>query len=106
MSPPLEKDIERKVCDYAKKLGCYTRKYTSPAQRGVPDRIIIAPGGAVGFLELKRPGNKPTPLQLKEMRTLTEVGCTVDWVDNVEAGKAFVDGLVAKGKALTEGGWL
>lgn len=91
---PLEKEIEKKVGDYAKKHGCLYMKFTSPARRAVPDRIIIAPGGRVGFLELKRKGQKPTALQQQEMNTLKAKGCTVHWVDCVEHGKMFVDRLV------------
>ncbi len=96
--PPLEKEIEKKVCDYAKSKGCYVRKFVSPNNRSVPDRIIIAPGGAVGFLELKRGGQKPTKAQQLELDTLARQGCNVTWCDNVEAGKKFVDYLVKKGE--------
>jgi len=96
---PLEKEIEKKICDYAKKHGCYVRKFTSPNQRSVPDRLFIAPGGAVGFLEVKRGGEKPTKGQLYEMGLLKVVGATVDWCDNVEKGKQFVDDLLALGRS-------
>lgn len=96
---PLEKEIEKKVGEYAKKLGCLYYKFTSPACRAVPDRLIIAPNGNVGFLELKREGCKPTTLQQLEMQKLKDKGCTVAWVDNVPAGKLFVDNLI-KGKEM------
>ena len=92
----LEKQIEKKVCDYAKQQGCLVFKFTSPNNRSVPDRIIIAPGGKVGFLELKRPGNKPTPLQADTLRKLKEQGCHAEWTDSVEGGKQFVDKLPSK----------
>lgn len=93
---PLEKEIEKKICDYAKSKGCYVRKFVSPNNRSVPDRIIIAPGGAVGFLELKRQGCKPTKAQEAEMGLLKKAGAAVYWCDNVEAGKKFVDYLLKK----------
>ena len=92
----LEKHIEKKVCDYAKQQGCLVFKFTSPNNRSVPDRIIIAPGGKVGFLELKRPGNKPTPLQADTLRKLKEQGCHAGWTDSVEGGKQFVDTLIER----------
>lgn len=105
MNPnPLEKEIEKKVGDYAKKHGVLYYKFTSPNRRAVPDRLLIAPGGVVGFLELKRKGQKPTALQQKEMQTLKDQGCRVDWVDNVEHGKAFVDKLLALAAANKEKG--
>lgn len=94
---PLEKEIEKKICDYAKSKGCYVRKFTSPNNRSVPDRLIIAPGGAVGFLEIKRGGQSPTKAQEHEMALLKKQGCTVGWCDNVPDGKQFVDDLVLKG---------
>ena len=99
-SAPLEKEIEKKVCDYAKSKGCYVRKFVSPNNRSVPDRIIIAPGGAVGFLELKRGGQKPTKAQEVEMEALEKVGATVGWCDNVEHGKTFVDTLLSLGRSF------
>jgi hypothetical protein len=98
--PPLEKEIEKKVCDYAKSKGCYVRKFVSPNNRSVPDRIIIAPGGAVGFLELKRGGQKPTKAQEVEMEALEKVGAVVGWCDNVERGKMFVDTLLSLGRSF------
>lgn len=104
--PPLEKEIEKKVCDYAKSKGCYVRKFVSPNNRSVPDRIIIAPGGVVGFLELKREGCKPTKAQEVELELLKRMGCNVSWCDNVMDGKLFVDTLVGLGaKKSEEGFW-
>ena len=37
----LEKQIERKVCDYAKNKGLLAYKFTSPARAAVPDRLFI-----------------------------------------------------------------
>jgi len=95
---PLEKEIEKKICDYAKSKGCYVRKFTSPNNRSVPDRLIIAPGGAVGFLEVKRGGEKPTKAQEHEMELLKKQGCNVAWCDNVHGGRQFVDNMVEAGK--------
>lgn len=92
--PPLEKEIEKKICDYAKSKGCYVRKFVSPNNRSVPDRLIIAPGGAVLFLEIKRGGCKPTPAQLAEMELLSKIGAHVGWCDNIHGGRQFVDNLL------------
>ena len=99
---PLEKEIEKKICDYAKSKGCYVRKFTSPNNRSVPDRLIIAPGGAVGFLEVKRGGEKPTKAQEHEMGLLKKQGCDVWWADNVLDGKQFVDRLIRAGEKNKE----
>lgn len=90
----LEKDIEKKIVAYAKSKGCLCYKFTSPAQRAVPDRIIVTPYGVVGFLEVKRPGNKPTPLQTREIDKLSDQSCFVEWHDSVEEAKKFIDDLL------------
>ena len=87
----LEKDIERKVCDYAKDKGWLTYKFTSPNRMAVPDRLFITPFGRIVFIEFKREGAKPTPAQQREHERLVRQGCTVRVIDNVEAGKQLVD---------------
>ncbi len=89
----LEKEIEKAVGVWCKKNGYYWRKFTSPAQRGVPDRIAISPTGKVGFLELKRKGQKPTDLQVKEIMDILEHRGNATWVDNYEDAITFLEGL-------------
>lgn len=93
MNPnPLEKDIEKKVCDYAKKLGCLCYKFASPARRSVPDRLFIMPGGrGVFFIEFKRLGCKPTPAQEIEIAKIKKQGICVFVVDTVGMGKDAVN---------------
>ncbi len=91
---PLEKEIEEAVGRYAKSKGCLYYKFTSPSRRSVPDRLIIAPNGRIGFLELKRKDEEPTEAQRREMLRLKGNRCTVTWTDSVEGGKAYVDELI------------
>ncbi len=86
----LEKDIERKVVAYCQRHGYYCRKLSTPGCRGVPDRMI-AKGGLVLFLELKRPGEKPTALQEYEMDSLTKAGLKADWADSYELAIAHIE---------------
>lgn len=90
----LEKDIEKKIVAYAKSKGCLCYKFTSPAQRSVPDRIIVTPHGVVGFLEVKRPGNEPTKAQYAELHKLLNLSCFAEWHDTVEGAKKFIDDLI------------
>lgn len=90
IGPQLEKDIEKKIGEFAKKQGCLFYKFTSPARRAVPDRMIITPMGVIGFLEVKAKGKKPTPLQLGEIIKLTKQNCDAAWCDNVEDGCEFI----------------
>lgn len=91
----LEKDIEKKVCDYAKSKGALVYKFTSPARAAVPDRLFIGPKGRVWFVEFKREGQKPTPAQEREHARLRGHNISVFVIDDVEQGKAVVDSMVA-----------
>ena len=51
----LEKDIEQKLIKIVERHGGMCLKWVCPGWAGVPDRIILMPGGRVIFVELKRP---------------------------------------------------
>lgn len=95
--PVRERDIEVKVVAYAKQKGCLVYKFSSPSHRGVCDRVIIAPGGAVLFLELKRPKEKPTKLQQKFLDDVAEQGGISRWADNVDDAQRHVDIIIQEG---------
>ena len=90
---PLERDIEKAVCAFAKTKGCYVRKFTSPSHRSVPDRLFITPAGTVFFMELKRRGEKPTPGQTIEIDKIRKMNVKVFVCDNVEDGKNVVESM-------------
>ena len=90
----LEKVIERKVCEYAKSKEVIPYKFTSPNRMAVPDRLFVAPGGRIWFVEFKQLGKKPTPAQVREISRLEAQGCVVFVIDNVDAGKAMIDVMV------------
>lgn len=87
----LEKDVEKKVCDYAKEKGMLVYKFTSPARRGVPDRLFVVRGGIVFFIEFKAPGKKLTPIQEREQFRLAEHGLRVYNTDSVQRGMEIID---------------
>ena len=71
----LEKDIEAKLRKRVEALGGRCLKWTCPGWRGVPDRIVLMPGGRIYFVETKRPkGGKLGPLQTKWNEWLTALG--------------------------------
>lgn len=85
-----ESDIEGAVCRYARARGLRAYKFTSPNRRSVPDRIFLGSGPLVFFIEFKRPGEKPTSAQAREIAQLRDDGFDVYVVDNIEEGKALV----------------
>ena len=52
---PLEKDMERALVGAVKRRGGMALKWVCPGWAGVPDRIVLLPGGRILFAELKRP---------------------------------------------------
>lgn len=52
---PLEKEIEQKLIAMAKRYRGKCLKWVSPGNAGVPDRILLLPGGRIIFVETKRP---------------------------------------------------
>ena len=55
---PLEKNIENVLRQAVEAEGGLCLKWTCPGHRGVPDRMVLFPGGVIAFVELKRPGAK------------------------------------------------
>lgn len=80
----LEKDVEQYLCRQVEKLGGKAYKFSSPANRAVPDRICCFPHGQIVFVECKAPGKKATPLQLKVLTFLRQLRFNVAIVDTKE----------------------
>lgn len=89
----LEKDIEKKLISQAKQRFGKAYKFVSPGNSGVPDRIVVLPGGKIGFCELKRPGGKTSKLQDVQIKKLKSLGCFVRVVDSYEGVSGFLDDL-------------
>ena len=71
-----EKFVEKKLIDGVKKRGGLCEKWISGTV-GWPDRIILLPDGKVGFVEVKRPGEKPRTIQIYRHRNLEKLGMRV-----------------------------
>lgn len=75
MSLTLEKDIEKKLRQKVEALGGKCLKWVCPGWSGVPDRIVILPGGRIYFVETKRPKDgKLSALQIKWSEWLKALG--------------------------------
>jgi hypothetical protein len=86
---PLESDIQSKCVAYVRSLGAYARKFSSPANRSVPDYIITL-RGMTWYVEFKRLGNEPTEAQWKEHEAIRAAGGEVWVIDSVEEFKGRV----------------
>ena len=80
----LEKEIESLLYRKAKQMGGMALKFVSPGMSGVPDRIVLFPGGHIAFVELKAPGKHMRPLQLRRKRQLETLGFSVYCIDRPE----------------------
>ena len=82
MTNKLEKEIEKKLINLVRKNGGLCLKWVCPGWSGVPDRIVLLPGGRVVFAEVKRPkGGKLSELQKFWRERLNSLGftCWVVW---------------------------
>ena len=79
-----EKTIEQKLCTAVKKSGGIAMKLVSPGLAGVPDRLLLFPGGRIAFCEVKVPGQKPRLLQEHRIAQLRALGFKVYVLDDVE----------------------
>ena len=78
-----ERDIERKLKRKVEGVGGICFKFLSSVS-GVPDRICLFPGGVIVFVETKRWGGKPRPLQERVIRKIRQLGFRVEVIDSEE----------------------
>ena len=77
-----EKTLEQKLVKTVKEKGGVCPKLVSPGTDGMPDRMVLMPGGRIGFVEVKAPGKKPRPLQESRIRLLRRLGFLVFVLDD------------------------
>ena len=80
----LEKEIECKLKSAVKNMGGIAFKFTAPGINGVPDRLVLLPHGKIAFIELKAPGRKMRPLQVRRKRQLERLGFLVYCIDSID----------------------
>lgn len=86
-----EKIIEHKLLMETKKIGGLALKFVSPGFDGVPDRIVLLPGGKIGFVEVKVPGGKLRPLQQARHNLLRRLGFKVYALDGTDQIGVILD---------------
>jgi hypothetical protein len=88
-----EREIERYLVRRVREAGGTAYKWSSPGNRGVPDRLVLVPGAPLPVaVEVKAPGRKPTALQAHVHARLRAEGLPVVVIDSKER----VDDLLRK----------
>ena len=90
-----EKSIEQKLRKVVESIGGITPKFTNPGMDGMPDRLILLPGGNMAFAEMKAPGKLLRPLQVRRKRQLELLGFKVYVIDNPEQIGGVLDAIQA-----------
>jgi len=89
----LEKKMECKLKSAVKNMGGIAFKFTAPGINGVPDRLVLLPHGKIAFIELKAPGRKMRPLQVRRKRQLERLGFLVYCIDSAEQIGGVLDAI-------------
>lgn len=86
-----EKTLERILRDRVKTSGGLALKFTPMGFAGMPDRIILLPGGRAAFAELKSTGEKPKPVQVSRIEWLRRLGFKVAVIDSFDNLNQFLE---------------
>lgn len=91
----LEKAVESAFARRVKALGGSSFKF-SPVVAGNPDRIVLMPGGWVGFVELKADGGVLSPVQRLWHARAAELGVVVEVVTGPLEARNWVPPMVGE----------
>jgi len=80
----LEKQLEKKLKTEVEKLGGLCLKLVTPGFTGIPDRLVIMPGGNIWFVEMKAPGAERSERQKTVFGVLRLQGCKAAVIDSYE----------------------
>ena len=90
-----ESAIEAYLVRRVKQAGGVAYKWVSPGQIGVPDRIVMMPGGWIAFVELKATGGIVNAMQARQHVKLMKLGMRVLVIDSMAGVDKFVDRMPA-----------
>jgi hypothetical protein len=95
----LERDVEDYLVKRVKAMGGEVRKVQWIGRIGAPDRLVMLPymtyiSGHVMpttiWVELKAPGAKPRPSQVREHERMRALGQRVEVIDSLEGVEALL----------------
>ena len=97
-----ESQLEQRLVRGVKALGGKAYKFVSPGNVGVPDRVVVLPGGAVLFAELKADNGRMSPNQLLQINELHRLGANVYAVWGANGVNSFLE--ICREKIRNKGG--
>lgn len=86
-----ESKIERWIGRQVESVGGIYYKFVSPGNAGVPDRLIILPGGKVWFVEIKDARGKLSQQQIRQQNRMRAAGATVYTVYGMDGARELAD---------------
>ncbi len=89
MRSRLERDIQEAVTKAATELELLPIRINVVGRKGWPDYGYVY-SGRILFIEFKRPGERPEPLQDYVHKTLRKVGATVFVIDHEDYGVTLI----------------
>lgn len=99
-----ESDVEAMLVKAAARAGGLAAKHVSPGRAGDPDRLVVIPRpecpqcgskAVVALVEVKRPGERPRPLQTRRMEEWASKGLRVAWVSTPDEVQEMVRGMLS-----------
>lgn len=86
-----ESQIESRLVRMVRERGGLCCKFVSPGNPGVPDRLVLLPGGRVVFVELKTETGRLSSIQTWQIRELRKRGADVRVLYGLGQVQAFVE---------------
>jgi hypothetical protein len=88
-----EKATEKLLNEEVKKLGGWSIKLSAAFISGLPDRLVLLPGGHLYFVEMKSERKKPSAIQKIIHKKLAGLGFPVLVIDTKEKVINFINTL-------------
>lgn len=86
-----ESQIEKHLVERVKALGGEVRKVRWIGRNGAPDRFVMLPSQPGLWIELKAPGQRCRPHQIREHVRMQNMGQRVEVVDSIEGVDAVLN---------------
>ena len=86
-----ESSIEAKLVRMVRERGGLCFKFVSPGNPGVPDRIVITPGGRTVYVELKTEIGRLAAIQRWQQDEMRKRGADVRTLKGLDQVRAFVE---------------